>query len=79
MLGPRAGDRFPVLEGLAPGEKVAAAGAFLIDAESRLNPGCDFGSLGRCTSTGPTTSRHQTTLVTDRSTASPLSRAENEP
>jgi len=38
VLGPRAGDRFPVLEGLAPGEKVAAAGAFLIDAESRLNP-----------------------------------------
>jgi hypothetical protein len=27
-----------VLEGLAPGERVAAAGAFLIDAESRLNP-----------------------------------------
>jgi len=38
VLGPRAGDRYPVLEGLAPGEKVAAAGAFLIDAESRLNP-----------------------------------------
>jgi membrane fusion protein, copper/silver efflux system len=38
ILGPRSGDRFPVLEGLAPGEKVAAAGAFLIDAESRLNP-----------------------------------------
>ena len=38
VLGPRIGDRFPVLEGLAPGEKVAAPGAFLIDAESRLNP-----------------------------------------
>jgi Cu(I)/Ag(I) efflux system membrane fusion protein len=38
VLGPRIGDRFPVLEGLEPGEKVAAAGAFLIDAESRLNP-----------------------------------------
>ncbi len=38
VLGPRSGDRFPVLDGLAPGEKVAAAGAFLIDAESRLNP-----------------------------------------
>jgi Cu(I)/Ag(I) efflux system membrane fusion protein len=37
-LGPRIGDHFPVLEGLAPGEKVAAGGAFLIDAESRLNP-----------------------------------------
>jgi len=39
VLGPRIGDRFPVLDGLAPGEKVAADGAFLIDAESRLNPG----------------------------------------
>jgi membrane fusion protein, copper/silver efflux system len=38
VLGARIGNRFPVLEGLAPGEKVAAKGAFLIDAESRLNP-----------------------------------------
>ena len=38
VLGPRIGDRFPVLDGLSPGDKVAAAGAFLIDAESRLNP-----------------------------------------
>ena len=37
-LGPRIGDRFPVLDGLTRGETVAAAGAFLIDAESRLNP-----------------------------------------
>jgi Cu(I)/Ag(I) efflux system membrane fusion protein len=37
-LGGRAGDYYPVLAGLAPGEKVAAKGAFLIDAESRLNP-----------------------------------------
>ena len=39
VLGPRIGDRFPVLEGLSAGEKVAAAGAFLIDAETRLNQG----------------------------------------
>jgi Cu(I)/Ag(I) efflux system membrane fusion protein len=39
VLGPRIGDRFPVIDGLAVGEKVAAAGAFLIDAESRINPG----------------------------------------
>ena len=37
-LGARAGNQFPVLDGLAPGERVAAAGAFLIDAESRLDP-----------------------------------------
>jgi Cu(I)/Ag(I) efflux system membrane fusion protein len=39
VLGPRTGNRFPVLAGLAPGEKVATTGAFLIDAESRINPG----------------------------------------
>jgi len=38
VLGPRIGDHYPVLDGLSPGDKVAAAGAFLIDAESRLNP-----------------------------------------
>jgi Cu(I)/Ag(I) efflux system membrane fusion protein len=38
-LGPRMGNFFPVLKGLAPGDSVAASGAFLIDAESRLNPG----------------------------------------
>jgi Cu(I)/Ag(I) efflux system membrane fusion protein len=39
VLGPRVGNRFPVLDGLVAGQKVAAAGAFLIDAESRINPG----------------------------------------
>ena len=39
VLGSRIGNRFPVLDGLAPGERVAATGAFLIDAESRINPG----------------------------------------
>jgi membrane fusion protein, copper/silver efflux system len=39
VLGPRTGDQFPVLEGLSVGDKVAAAGAFLIDAESRLTQG----------------------------------------
>jgi Cu(I)/Ag(I) efflux system membrane fusion protein len=38
VLGPRSGELFPVLEGLAPGDKVAKTGAFLIDAESRINP-----------------------------------------
>jgi len=46
ILGPRVGNRFPVLEGLLPGQKVAAAGAFLIDAESRINPGAAPASPG---------------------------------
>jgi Cu(I)/Ag(I) efflux system membrane fusion protein len=38
VLGPISGDRYPVLDGLVPGESVATAGSFLIDAENRLNP-----------------------------------------
>jgi Cu(I)/Ag(I) efflux system membrane fusion protein len=38
VLGPISGDRYPVLEGLYPGERVATSGSFLIDAENRLNP-----------------------------------------
>jgi Cu(I)/Ag(I) efflux system membrane fusion protein len=46
VLGSRIGNRFPVLEGLAPGETVAATGAFLIDAESRINPGAAAANPG---------------------------------
>lgn len=38
VLGPRSGDRYAVLEGLTQGDKVVASGAFLVDAESRINP-----------------------------------------
>jgi hypothetical protein len=37
-LGPRCGDFYPVVSGLQPGQRVATAGAFLLDAETRLNP-----------------------------------------
>lgn len=48
-LGPRAGGYFPVLSGLRPGERVATSGAFLVDAENRLNPAAGaqyFGASG---------------------------------
>jgi Cu(I)/Ag(I) efflux system membrane fusion protein len=48
-LGPRSGDYFPVVKGLNPGDKIAAAGGFLIDAETRLNPAAAatyFGASG---------------------------------
>jgi Cu(I)/Ag(I) efflux system membrane fusion protein len=45
-LGPRSGDRFPVLDGLSAGERVVGAGAFLVDAESRLNPATRGGARG---------------------------------
>jgi hypothetical protein len=37
-LGPRCGDFFPVLHGLEAGQRIAIKGAFLLDAETRLNP-----------------------------------------
>jgi membrane fusion protein, copper/silver efflux system len=37
-LGRRCGDHYPVVRGLAPGDRVVTAGAFLLDAETRLNP-----------------------------------------
>lgn len=46
-LGPRSGEFFPVLDGIGPGRRVATSGSFLIDAETRLNPGISgtyFGS-----------------------------------
>jgi len=39
VLGPRSGDLFPVVKGLEAGQRVAIGGAFLLDAETRLNPG----------------------------------------
>jgi len=38
QLGPREGDVYRVAAGLQAGQRVVAAGAFLLDAESRLNP-----------------------------------------
>lgn len=45
-VGPRVGDRIPILEGLTAGQRVATSGAFLIDAETRLNPSLAAGYFG---------------------------------
>jgi Cu(I)/Ag(I) efflux system membrane fusion protein len=49
QLGPRDGEFYAVAAGLRAGQRVAAAGAFLIDAETRLNPAAAsayFGAAG---------------------------------
>jgi hypothetical protein len=49
-LGRRCGDYFPVLAGLEPGQSVVTAGAFLLDAETRLSPAAAasyFGAASR--------------------------------
>lgn len=38
VLGPRAGAEYPVIKGVSEGQRVVAAGAFLLDAETRINP-----------------------------------------
>jgi hypothetical protein len=45
-VGPRCGDHYPVLSGPSPGQRVATAGAFLLDAEARLNPALAAGYFG---------------------------------
>ena len=49
QLGPRQDEYYPVLKGLAAGDRIAAAGGFLVDAETRLNPAAAatfFGASG---------------------------------
>jgi Cu(I)/Ag(I) efflux system membrane fusion protein len=48
-LGPRADGYYAVMDGVLAGDDVAAAGAFLVDAETRLNPSASaayFGASG---------------------------------
>ena len=46
VVGPRCDGYYPVVRGLEPGQRVAAAGAFLLDAETRLNPSVAAGYFG---------------------------------
>jgi hypothetical protein len=49
QLGPKSDGYYAVVSGLLPDDRVAAAGAFLIDAETRLNPAASasyFGASG---------------------------------
>jgi Cu(I)/Ag(I) efflux system membrane fusion protein len=52
-LGPRQGQYYPVLKGLKAGDKVATAGGFLIDAETRLNPAAASTYFGASGERGP--------------------------
>ena len=48
-LGPRTEGYYAVIDGVLAGDRVAAAGAFLVDAETRLNPAASatyFGASG---------------------------------
>jgi Cu(I)/Ag(I) efflux system membrane fusion protein len=45
-VGPRAGEFYPVVKGLAAGDRVVTQGAFLLDAETRLNPAAGAAYFG---------------------------------
>jgi Cu(I)/Ag(I) efflux system membrane fusion protein len=72
-LGAPTGDHFPVLDGIAAGERIVASGAFLLDAESRLNPSLAaayFGATGSGRVSAPTPpprteSSHSSSKLTD--------------
>jgi hypothetical protein len=53
VLGRRCGDFFPVVRGLEVGQLVATAGAFLIDAEAKLNPSLAASYFGATRSSTP--------------------------
>jgi Cu(I)/Ag(I) efflux system membrane fusion protein len=50
-VGLKAGEFYPVISGLKPDDKVATVGAFLVDAENRLNPAASAQYFGA--SNGP--------------------------
>ena len=52
-LGRRCGDFYPVRDGVEAGQRVATAGAVLLDAETRLNPGVAAGYFGAGTARTP--------------------------
>ncbi|HEV3342009.1 MAG TPA: heavy metal-binding domain-containing protein, partial [Pirellulales bacterium] len=54
VVGPRCGGYYPVVRGLEPRQRVAASGAFLLDAETRLNPGVAASYFGASLNTSAT-------------------------
>jgi Cu(I)/Ag(I) efflux system membrane fusion protein len=68
-LGPRMGRYYPVMSGLSAADKVAAAGSFLIDAETRLNPAAASAYFGASGTANGSSSEAGATSTTKRSAA----------
>ncbi len=82
-LGPKSNGYYAVISGLLPGDQVAAAGAFLIDAETRLNPAASasyFGASGGPSSGGQSSSEGASSDATMTPNAtSPMDNDQAEP
>jgi membrane fusion protein, copper/silver efflux system len=72
LTGPAGETYFPVLKGLEPGDRVAAAGSFLIDAETRLNPAAGSIYIGGSGSGTTSTIRPSTPEDVDAKSAAGL-------
>ena len=79
MIGPDHVSYFPVLRGLALGDRIVTAGSFLVDAETRLNPAAGsiyFGGTSGAADTGmsPSSVRPSTPLDDDAKIKSALAK-----
>jgi hypothetical protein len=81
-LGPSSDGKYSVLSGLLPGDLVVSAGAFLIDAETRLNPSVAssyFGATGTPNATGATGNANISSATNgDSMSPDPLPNSRNE-
>jgi hypothetical protein len=69
VLGPRCGDYYPVVRGLEAGQKIVIVGAFLLDAETRLNPSLAAGYFGAARRQGEASDASGTIASTPRAVA----------
>jgi Cu(I)/Ag(I) efflux system membrane fusion protein len=65
-LGPRAGGFYPVISGLTAADRIAAAGSFLLDAETRLNPAAASAYFGASGSDSASQAESSTSTSTTR-------------
>jgi Cu(I)/Ag(I) efflux system membrane fusion protein len=75
-LGPPSGGFYPVVKGLRAGDRVAARGAFLVDAETRLNPAAGAAYVGA--SGGPSAVANSSSSVAPRP-AKPIEKPAEKP
>ncbi len=70
-LGSKSDGFYSVVSGLLPGDQVAAAGAFLIDAETRLNPAASAAYFGAGGSPSGNGDGQGTTTINSQATPDP--------
>src|SRR5439155_6405203 len=82
QLGPRCEGYYPVVRGLEPGDVVATAGSFLIDAETRLNPSVGstyFGAGGTSAADRSAAATVRPSMIDDLSAKIPANLAKLDP